>query len=64
MFPESARAHKEWGIYLYEKGKKADASFHFTKALDLEPRNDVLTINRGVVYSTHKDYDNAIIRYI
>lgn len=56
----SAKTHYSKGREYLNKSKYDEAIAEFTKAVELDPKYQIVYYYLGVVYSDKKDYDNAI----
>jgi len=61
--PQSARAHINYGIFLEESGRLADAISIFKKALAIDPKNPEIYNNLGIAYAKLSDYTKAMACY-
>ena len=56
---EPATQYYQAGVQAFGKGNYGDALLKFTQALQLDPKNGLIYLNRAQVYLAQQDYDGA-----
>ena len=56
---EPARQYVDAGVRSFGTGHYGDALLQFTQAIQLDPKNALIYLNRAQVYLAQKDYDGA-----